>query len=856
MYQLKTGRQLVIQQEFNRRLLSEYNPHFTLDKYVAYLELKQIISDISAEQTRLDAMCERAQNALGLEKAGASSPNLSNALASIAAGAGHPAFAASPPPRADGSNSLPAIPPAASASNSASLLASTSQQPPLLAPTQIYTYLYAHTKTPQMGPASESHHDDEGEGEMPPHDLNETTRTCAVTPSAHIPNALPGRLLLPTPDEMERSRVRLSELHAKFFDELKKSHRRVKSFLIEKENAAIHQIADLRRLSEAALAKLPPTTIPAIFRRVRNIALFRDLNTVGFQHIMQKYYQTCCQRSLEQQEKLRIADSIIANSHLCKPKFDADQQLDLITSVYATIRGESYEAARHQLDLAIERDLSTHRRIMPVTESHFYTSGFVHHQDQGSFALKLLCGLGAKPLTKKISALAHSPILNCDNRVLPGGELAPKLHEAVRGDDVFIIQSMHAALGRSMSTSIMQLALSIQNLTLASAARVTAVIPYMAYNSNPNASAAIAEMLMLNGCKQVLTLDLRSDQVEGMFGNLPIYSVTALMEFISYLTDRIVKEEQSVRNLVVVSPDGDGVARARQFADAFSKKLNKELFGAESNALSRPTAQVVLPAGEEDDSSFIVDHNNASTSQCLPPSSSLDPDGTPPRTLTRLQSTLLSSRVAANNNAVASPQSLTAGSLPSSPSPVGLAVTTPSTLLMATTGSGGGAGTVSASGIAMSAEATQQLMSPNSTTGAVNLERVFIPVATALKRPSHECDDIDVIGEVKGQHCFIIDTVIDEAVNATTVAKKLKLGGAARVTVVATHALFSSSRAFDLIAEPWIDELIVTDSVPQDEALRRPDVAKKLRILSIAPLLAEAIQRLHSDNCLSTLFDR
>eukprot|EP00744_Colponema_vietnamica_P003948 GILI01005977.1.p1 GENE.GILI01005977.1~~GILI01005977.1.p1 ORF type:complete len:814 (-),score=198.95 GILI01005977.1:320-2695(-) len=791
MYQLKTGRQLEVHQEFNRRLLSEYNPHFTLGKYVAYLELKKIIGDIVIEQARYDSMCEKLAEATERNMA-----------------SGHFGSNSSPATMLHQSGMFGSSPHTEGGASSQDLLRR--KQGTNESATQAYSYLIAN-RTPLITGSLPLDDD------MPTITAEMSAPVYAITPTLNLSAAVRGHLLAPKDEDVQASRDKLQKLHAKFFEELKGSHRRVKSFLIEKEKAAVEQIEELRKHSEQTLAKLMPNVIPNIYRRVRNIALFRDLNTVAFQRVMQKYFQLCCTTSLEQQEKVRIADSIIAGSHLCKPTFDADQQLDLITAIYATVQRLSYEDARHSLDLAIERDLTTHQRIMPVTKSYFYAAGFVHHQNQGSFALKLISGIGSKPLTKKISNLSHSQILNCDNKILPAGELAIKVNEAVRGDDVYVIQSMAAAQGRSMSTAILQLALSMQTLSLASAARVTAVIPYMAYNSNPNASAAVAEMLMINGCRQVLTLDLTSDQVEGMFGNLPIYSVTAVMEFISYLTNRIIREEQSVRNLVVVSPNGDGVARARRFADAFAKNLNKELFGAESNALHRPCAQISLPAREDDPmmspspSAMMLNQpstGSGTTSAVPQPRSNDDMPSPSARTLTRLQSTLLSTWTSSNNLVAPNATQVASSANLLSPAPV------PST------------------------------------------ERVFIPIATALKRPSHECNDIDVIGDVKGQHCYIVDTVIDEAVNATTVAKKLKQGGALRVTVVATHALLSSAAALDLIEQAWIDELIVTDTIEQDEALKRPEVAKKLRILSVAPLLAEAVQRLHSDNCLSTLFDR
>merc|ERR1712093_121572 len=101
---------------------------------------------------------------------------------------------------------------------------------------------------------------------------------------------------------------------------------------------------------------------------------------------------------------------------------------------------------------------------------------------------------------------------------------------------------------------------------LASCARLTAVIPYMAYSKRTNEIAALAEMIETMGCHRIITLDLFAEQVEGMF-SIPVDNVSARDEFAAYLLGRFRATGNKMDKLVVVSPNADNVGRARSFAD-------------------------------------------------------------------------------------------------------------------------------------------------------------------------------------------------------------------------------------------------------------------------------------------------
>ncbi len=118
-------------------------------------------------------------------------------------------------------------------------------------------------------------------------------------------------------------------------------------------------------------------------------------------------------------------------------------------------------------------------------------------------------------------------------------------------------------------------------------------------------------------------------------------------------------------------------------------------------------------------------------------------------------------------------------------------------------------------------------------------------------RPEHNIAEIThVIGEVAGKNCIVADDMIDTAGSVTEGAKALIQKGAARVWVTATHGLFSPP-AFDRIETAPIEEVVITNTLPIPEER----LHGKIRVLSVAPLFARAIQNVYNDDSVSELFD-
>ena len=108
------------------------------------------------------------------------------------------------------------------------------------------------------------------------------------------------------------------------------------------------------------------------------------------------------------------------------------------------------------------------------------------------------------------------------------------------------------------------------------------------------------------------------------------------------------------------------------------------------------------------------------------------------------------------------------------------------------------------------------------------------------------------VGDVKGTTVLIVDDLISTGNTLLRAAHSARKAGASRVIALVTHGLFMRGAA-DALADPAIDRVVVTDAVPPFR-LDRPAGNKKLTILPAAPLLAEAIRRLHEERSLTDLF--
>ncbi|HWI14200.1 MAG TPA: ribose-phosphate diphosphokinase, partial [Burkholderiales bacterium] len=109
---------------------------------------------------------------------------------------------------------------------------------------------------------------------------------------------------------------------------------------------------------------------------------------------------------------------------------------------------------------------------------------------------------------------------------------------------------------------------------------------------------------------------------------------------------------------------------------------------------------------------------------------------------------------------------------------------------------------------------------------------------------------MNIIGEVDGRTCVIVDDLVDTANTLCEAAAALKRHGALKVYAYCTHPVLSGP-AIERIAASAIDELVVTDTIPLREDAQR---CSKIRVLTVASLLAETMRRINAEDSVSSLF--
>jgi ribose-phosphate pyrophosphokinase len=176
--------------------------------------------------------------------------------------------------------------------------------------------------------------------------------------------------------------------------------------------------------------------------------------------------------------------------------------------------------------------------------------------------LMLLSGTGNPELSERIAREIDLPLVQMDITRFADGEFDVKIHESVRGHDVYLIQPTC----QPVSDNLIQLFIILDALRRASAARITAVIPYYGYQRkekktaprDPISAKLIANIIELAGASRVIAVDLHAEAIQGFF-DIPVDALTA-----TKILARRVQERHGSNGVVVVSPDTGGALRARR----------------------------------------------------------------------------------------------------------------------------------------------------------------------------------------------------------------------------------------------------------------------------------------------------
>lgn len=132
-------------------------------------------------------------------------------------------------------------------------------------------------------------------------------------------------------------------------------------------------------------------------------------------------------------------------------------------------------------------------------------------------------------------------------------------------------------------------------------------------------------------------------------------------------------------------------------------------------------------------------------------------------------------------------------------------------------------------------------------------KRLDVPLAIVDKRRERagESEVMNIIGDVTGKHCIMVDDIVDSAGTLCNAAAALIQSGAHKVSAYVTHGVLSGG-AVARVGASKLDSLVITDSIMGTEAVR---VSKKIRQLTIAPLFGEAMRRVAEESSVSSLFD-
>ncbi len=186
-------------------------------------------------------------------------------------------------------------------------------------------------------------------------------------------------------------------------------------------------------------------------------------------------------------------------------------------------------------------------------------------------AIKIFAGNSSRRLAQQICAQLDLELGQLDVGKFSDGETSVNIKESVRGCDVFIVQSTNTPV----NDNLMELLLITDACKRASAARITAVMPYFGYARqdrqaharDPISAKVVADIIQTAGANRVLTMDLHSSQVQGFF-NIPVDNLLGMPVLTKWF-----KKNGVPSDLTIVSPDTGSVVRSRAMASKFDAPL-------------------------------------------------------------------------------------------------------------------------------------------------------------------------------------------------------------------------------------------------------------------------------------------
>ena len=215
--------------------------------------------------------------------------------------------------------------------------------------------------------------------------------------------------------------------------------------------------------------------------------------------------------------------------------------------------------------------------------------------------MKLLTGNSNKKLSEKIAKYLKERLVNSSIRKFKDGEIYIEINENIRGNNIFIIQSISSPA----NDNLMEMLLCIDALKRSSAKNITAVIPYFGYARQdrkvvPRTSISaklVSNLITKAGADRVVTIDLHAGQIQGFF-DIPLDNIFSAPPIIKDMKEKFSNDS----NLVIASPDVGGVVRAR----AFAKRMNAGLAIADKRREKAGESEVMNIIGDVKDKTCIL----------------------------------------------------------------------------------------------------------------------------------------------------------------------------------------------------------------------------------------------------------
>ena len=184
--------------------------------------------------------------------------------------------------------------------------------------------------------------------------------------------------------------------------------------------------------------------------------------------------------------------------------------------------------------------------------------------------IHLISGRSHPVFAKKISRYLKIPLTPVDIHDFANGEIYARVLEKVRGDDIYLIQSICHPINQNLVETL----ILIDALKRASVGRINLICPFLAYcrqdrkarSREPITAKLVADLITTSGADRLITIDLHADQIQGYF-NIPVDHFVAYPLFAKYVV------ANKLKNVVIISPDIGGAKRANKLADLLGFKI-------------------------------------------------------------------------------------------------------------------------------------------------------------------------------------------------------------------------------------------------------------------------------------------